>query len=179
MESTINIYDLFARMVDHKIQIIYHGLFDQEMIKSVMAMTEKKLIQENIEENLKKKLFNVMIESLQNISKHQMVPNVNSNPFMMISKSVSGYSIITGNYINNDKIPVVKQKIDHVNTLDKEGLKEYYKQARLNSVISDVGGAGLGFIDMARKSGNKIKYEFYLVDKDMSLFILHNKISNN
>lgn len=179
MESTINIYDLFSTMSESKIQIIYHGLFDQEMIKSVMSMTEKKLIQENIEENMKKKLFNVMIESLQNISKHQLVPNSTSNPFLMISSNVTSYDVVTGNYIKNDKIDIVKNKIDHVNTLDKDGLKEYYKQARLNSVISDVGGAGLGFIDMARKSGNKIKYQFFAVDSEMSLFILHNTISNN
>ena len=180
MESTINIYDIYKTMSDNKIILIYQGLFDQAMIKSVIAMTEKKLIQENIEEGLRRKLFNVMVEGLQNICKHQLITNENSqNPFLMIGKEETAYSVVTGNFIRNDKISIVKDKIDFINTLNKEELKEHYKTARLNSVISDVGGAGLGFIDMVRKSGNKLDYKFYESDIHFSFFILHSKISNN
>ncbi len=87
--------------------------------------------------------------------------------------------MVTGNFIRNDKISLVKDKIDFINTLNKEELKEHYKTARLNSVISDVGGAGLGFIDMVRKSGNKLDYKFYETDADFSFFVLNSKISNN
>jgi len=180
MESTINIYDIYKTMSDNKIILIYQGLFDQVMIKSVIAMTEKKLIQENIEEGLRRKLFNVMVEGLQNICKHQVVAGENlQNPFLMIGKEDSSYNVVTGNFIRNEKIQVVKEKIDFINTLNKEELKEHYKTARLNSVISDVGGAGLGFIDMVRKSGNKLEYKFYESGVHFSFFILHSKISNN
>ena len=100
-------------------------------------------------------------------------------PFLLISKGEQSYHILTGNYIKNDKIELVSSRIDKVNSLNKDELKEYYKQARLNSVISEVGGAGLGFIDMARKSGNKINYKFYSSNEDTSLFILQNTITNN
>lgn len=180
MESTINIYDIYKTMSDNKIILIYQGLFDQAMIKSVISMTEKKLIQENIEEGLRRKLFNVMVEGLQNISKHQMVSTENNqNPFLMIGKGDDSYNVVTGNFIRNEKISIVKDKIDFINTLNKEELKEHYKTARLNSIISEVGGAGLGFIDMVRKSGNRLDYKFYVSDVDLSFFILHSKISNN
>lgn len=180
MESTINIYDIYKTMSDNKIILIYQGLFDQAMIKSVIAMTEKKLIQENIEEGLRRKLFNVMVEGLQNVCKHQLVTHEYSqNPFLMIGKDASSYNVVTGNFIRNDKIQVVQEKIDFINSLNKEELKEHYKTARLNSVISDVGGAGLGFIDMVRKSGNRLDYKFYESDNSFSFFILHSKISNN
>ncbi|WP_317897999.1 SiaB family protein kinase [Aurantibacillus circumpalustris] len=180
MESTINIYDIYKTMSENKIILIYQGLFDQAMIKSVISMTEKKLIQENIEEGLRRKLFNVMVEGLQNISKHQMVSSENNqNPFLMIGKDETSYNVVTGNFIRNEKISVVKDKIDFINTLNKEELKEHYKTARLNSIISEVGGAGLGFIDMVRKSGNRLDYKFYVSDANLSFFILHSKISNN
>jgi hypothetical protein len=178
MESTINIYELFSIMMDHNVVLIYHGNFDQDMIKSVLGMTERKLNQEKVDENVKKRLFNVMIEGLQNIAKHQMV-NDTHYPFLLISKDEASYHILTGNYISNSKIELVKGKIDTVNGMNKEELKEYYKQSRLNSVISDVGGAGLGFIDMARKSGNKMNYKFCETSNERSLFILHNTITNN
>jgi hypothetical protein len=179
MGSTINIYELFSTMIKHNVILIYHGLFDQEMIKSVLVMTEKKLEQEKIEEGLKKKLFNVMIEGLQNVAKHQMVREDENHPFLMIGKEEHSFHVVTGNYIPNNKMDIVREKIDKINSLNKEELKEFYKQARLKSVISDVGGAGLGFIDMARKSGNKLDYRFFEIDKEYSLFILNSQISNN
>jgi hypothetical protein len=178
-QSTINIYDIYQLMTENKIIMIYQGLFDQAMIKSVINMTEKKLIQENIEEGLRRKLFNVMVEGLQNICKHQMVADsTGQNPFMLISHEEDAYNLVTGNFIRNEKIGIVKEKIDFINSLNKEELKEHYKTARLNSVISEVGGAGLGFIDMVRKSGNRLEYKFYEVDGSLSFFILHCKISN-
>jgi hypothetical protein len=48
--------------------------------------------------------------------------------------------------------------------LNADELKDLYKQARLNSRISDVGGAGLGFIDVARKTENKLDFGFYDID---------------
>jgi hypothetical protein len=179
MESPINIYEMFSLMSNHQLMVIYQGLLDQEMIKSLVSMTEKKLIQDNTLESTRKKLFNIMIEGLQNICKHQLKSeDPSKHPFMMMGRSNSAYHVITGNLIRNDKISLVRSKIDHVNSLNKDELKEYYKQARLNSVISEVGGAGLGFIDMARKSENKIEYEFYAVNDEHSLFIQLTKVNN-
>ncbi|MGZ4099989.1 MAG: DUF6272 family protein, partial [Bacteroidia bacterium] len=155
-------------------------LFDQEMVKSVLTMTEKKLIQDNVIESTRRKLFNIMMEGLQNICKHQLkTDDLSNNPFFIIGKNNEGFNIVTGNIIENSKMSIVKDKIDYINTLNSEELKEHYKKARLNSVISSVGGAGLGFIDMARKSGNKLDYRFYHIDTSYSYFILNNKINHN
>ncbi|PBQ34535.1 hypothetical protein CNR22_23045 [Sphingobacteriaceae bacterium] len=180
MDSQINIYNMFRLMLDNKLIIIYQGLFDQEIIKSMVAMTEKKLMQDNVDEGLRRKLFNIMVEGLQNICKHQFKTEVfEHNPFLMVGAGDSYYNMSTGNLINKDKIAMLESKLDEINSLSKEELKEFYKQARLKSVISDVGGAGLGFIDMARKSGNKLEYKFYDVNTTQSFFVLYTKISNN
>ncbi|MBA4239315.1 MAG: hypothetical protein C0448_01215 [Sphingobacteriaceae bacterium] len=180
MPAAFNIYDLYKIMFDNKIILIYQGVFDQEMIKSVISMTEKKLIQDNTDENLRKKLFNIMVEGLQNICKHQLdIDSTENNPFLIISSDVDSFDVVTGNLIANDKIGIVKEKIDYVNSLNKDELKEYYKKARLNSVISSVGGAGLGFIDMVRKSGNPLEYKFYDLGTDFSFFIQKTKVGNS
>jgi predicted O-methyltransferase YrrM len=61
---------------------------------------------------------------------------------------------------------MVKDRIDQVNSLNAEELKALYKQARLNSRISEVGGAGLGFIDVARKTENKLEFAFFDIDSE-------------
>jgi len=38
--------------------------------------------------------------------------------------------------------------------------------------LSEKGGAGLGFIDIARKTGQKLVYSFLKIDEEKSFFVL-------
>jgi hypothetical protein len=45
-----------------------------------------------------------------------------------------------------------------------------YKQIMRNDDVSEKGGAGLGLVDMARKSGDQLSYQFDTIDKKLSFF---------
>lgn len=168
------LHEFYDLMCENNITMIYEGEFSQDITKSVLSMTENSFNINNIDEAVKKKVYNIMMEALQNICKHEFKGTLdglpNSESLFMISLSENDYKIITGNAIDEKIIPIVKEKIDQVNSLDADGLKQLYKEARLNSTISEVGGAGLGFIDIARKSGNKISYHFYPLQDNIHYF---------
>jgi len=81
--------------------------------------------------------------------------------------------------IENSKIDDLTKILDHINTLDKEGLKELYKTQMREGRLSEKGGAGLGFIDIARKTGRKLHYHFLPIDDETHFFILTSTISRN
>lgn len=173
-----SVADFNKLMSDNNLIMIYEGEFNQDITKTVLAMTEKNFDSEGVNVSVKKKVFNVMVEALQNICKHQNSGGAeNSSSIFMIGDDGNDLMVISGNPILNNKINLVKDRIDTVNSLDKEGLKQLYKQARLNSTISNVGGAGLGFIDIARKSGQKIEYAFEKINDSISFFTLLIRIS--
>jgi len=60
--------------------------------------------------------------------------------------------------------------------MDKDELKLYYQEVLNNGNVSDKGTAGLGMIDIARKSGNKLEYQFLPVNDTSSFFCLNIKI---
>jgi hypothetical protein len=95
----------------------------------------------------------------------------------MIGKENNEYRITSGNVIYNDRIESVRSKLEQINSLDKEGLKDLYKNTLSSTELSEKGGAGLGFIDMARKSGQKLEYDFYKMNDQISFFALQSKIS--
>ncbi len=166
------IFDLHKTMLENNLILVYEGEFTQEITKSVLAMAERNMDSSGEESAVKRKVFNVMVECLQNIVKHaDAVANDHSAVFM-IGKQDNEYIIISGNPIMNENINGLKSKIDQINDLDKEGLKELYKNIIKNTEISDKGGAGLGFVDMARKSGNKLGYDFVALDDTSSFFCL-------
>jgi hypothetical protein len=97
----------------------------------------------------------------------------------MVSNSPAGYHVTTGNVIENNKIDELTQMLEKINSLDKEGLKQLYKTQMKEGHLSDKGGAGLGFIDIARKTKNKLDYHFLPIDEESSFFLLTSSISRN
>ncbi len=173
-----SIHEFHLLMEENDIVMIYDGEFNQEITKSVLLMAEKNLNSEGIENSVRKKIYNVMVETLQNVCKHQHVGNSNiKSAVFMVGETNDHYKVISGNPIKTEHIDVVRSKIDLINSKDKEGLKQLFKELRINSTISDVGGAGLGFVDIVRKSENKLQYKFEEITKDIYFFTLLSKIS--
>lgn len=174
------IYELHKDMQKNNLILVYEGEFTQEITKSVLAMAERNMDSSGEESSIKRKVFNVMVECLQNIVKHADALNTKENPthnaVFMVGKQEEQYTIISGNPILNDNIEGVKSKLEQINVLDKDGLKQLYKEIIKNTEISEKGGAGLGFVDMARKSGQKLDYDFIEMDNGYSFFSLRSCI---
>lgn len=176
MESTAISFlnTLYTLMRTHNILMVYEGEFSQDVTKSVLSMTESSFTTEQVNEVTRKKVYNIMMEALQNICKHEFKEKdgkgTGPDSLFMIASTEQEFHIITGNAVEKNITQVIQKKLDQVNSLDPEGLKTLYKEARLNSTISAVGGAGLGFIDIARKSGNKIAYHFAPLTDDIFYF---------
>ncbi len=129
------------------------------------------------------KVFNIMEEALQNIVKHSSEAHaqagnlVSQSAIFMIGKQPNQYSIMTGNPIRKADSADLKRKLDDLNKLDKEGLKEMYKEIIKNTQISEKGGAGLGFVDMARKSGEPLEFDFPEMNAEYNFFCLKVNVS--
>jgi hypothetical protein len=170
------IYDLHRTMMSQKLILVYQGDFTQETTKSILAMAERNIDSSGEESNIKRKVFNVMVESLQNIVKHsdELVDGeIKSHAaIFLIGREATRYTIMSGNPIHKSHIGGLQEKLDKINALDKDGLKEMYKEIIKSTTISDKGGAGLGFVDMARKSGEKLEYVFPEMAGDYHFFCL-------
>jgi hypothetical protein len=133
---------------------------------------------------VKRKVFNVLVECLQNLYHHidKDIVTINVKEFdksalLMIAKNKDNYQIMTGNYMETKNVNDLKSKLDLVNSLNKEELKAYYKEILNDGNRSEKGTAGLGMIDIARKSGQKLEYYFLEIDEKTSFFSLTVKIA--
>ena len=175
------IYDLHRTMLAQKLILVYQGEFTQESTKSILAMAERNLDTTGEDSSIRRKVFNVMVEALQNIVKHSdelIDGEVRSHAaIFLIGRDENQYSIMSGNPIRKTNITKLSNALEKINGLDKDGLKDLYKEIIKNTTISEKGGAGLGFVDMARKSGEKLEYLFPEMNKDYSFFCLKVNVS--
>jgi len=173
------VYDMHKVMATQNLILIYNGEFNQEITKSVLAMAEKNLESIGEDNGIRKKVFNVMVECLQNICKHSdtFEKVEEKHAVFMIGKEDEGYIITSVNLIHTENVEKLKEKLDHINTLDKDGLKSFYKELLKTAQLSEKGGAGLGFVDIARKSGQRLEYDFKPVDDIYNFFCFKTTIT--
>lgn len=177
------IYDLHRTMMTEKLILVYQGEFTQESTKSILAMAERNLDTTGEDSSIRRKVFNVMVEALQNIVKHSdelIDGTIRSHAaIFLIGRDAKRYSIMSGNPIRKENVAKLNTALEKINSLNKDGLKELYKEIIKNTTISDKGGAGLGFVDMARKSGKRLEYTFPEMNPEYDFFCLKIDVSRD
>lgn len=177
-------FRLFQGMQKENLGYIYRGLFTQNITDNIISLAETNLEQAKETSKVRKRVFSIMVECLQNITRHQSdthieVETPESSGIFVIQRKTEGYYITTGNVVDKDAVPNLTEQIQKINSLGKDELKEYYKSVLELGDLSPKGGAGLGLIEMARRSGNKLSFDFERLDDQYSYFYLHTAISKS
>lgn len=174
-----NFDDYFNKLHNGSVLLAYKGTITAEWINSVLESVESKLDSVNEDSKIKKKMYNVLVEGLQNLYHHvddlpeNMLEKFSHKFGVVVIKKVDQYyKVSLGNFITENKTKYLKDKIDKINSLSEEELKDMYKFILNHQKLSAKGGGGLGLLDMARKTGNKLEYEFFDYDSEYSFFNL-------
>jgi hypothetical protein len=173
--------ELFDELRDDDLSFAYSGLFSDTITHRIVELTQYNIDASKNFVKLKNKISFLMVECYQNIVRHtdtakEQIDDIKHvNAFFVRSIGCDFY-ITSVNYIYNDSIQNVKEKLDRVNSLSPDELRILQKDVLAKGRLSEKGGAGLGIIEMARKSGQKIEYSFDKVDEHVSLFYLHLKL---
>jgi hypothetical protein len=175
------VYEFYKSMKAHEITLVYEGEITHQITKAFTSLTESNMAKEDEPATVQRKVFHVMVECLQNISKH--ADDFTSSDFLfsgrgifLVSKGDNEYSVTTGNAVDNDRIEELTEMLESINKMNKEELKDLYKKQMKEGRLSDKGGAGLGFIDIKRKTGRDLEYHFLPISDDTSFFLLTSTI---
>jgi hypothetical protein len=129
----------------------------------------------------RKKLYSLFVESLQNALRYGIdLPHLKS-VFCFLKKNDVQYVFVTGNPIEKEKKQKLTQTIDLINSLSDKTIDKLYFHILESDFFTEGGGAGLGLLDMKRKSGyRKIDYRVKEYDGYAYFYlILEYHIRNN
>lgn len=166
--------------IDHIMIMEFKGVITQTSIVDLARTVESTLIAYQEDEGKIRTIFEIIIEVMQNILSYaydsiDMGNNTyQSNGQLNISldKKTGIYHIQSGNLIPSEAKAGIVSLIEEVNSLDAEGLKELYKERRRSRRTVHNRGAGLGFLDIARKSKQKLEMAFSANDEHSLFFEL-------
>lgn len=172
---------LSSDMATSGFPLIYKGEMNHQIMRSFAFMANRKIAENNIPTPIRKRVFHIMIECLQNITKHSDDFDKNDkqigNGLFIVGYNKDSFYVMTGNLVRNEKMKPLEDRIIQLNSSDKHQLKELFLKQMMTGSLNEKGGAGLGLIDIARKSGKKLFYHFAPYDHHRHFFLLVASIS--
>lgn len=171
-------YPCFIDMLSNNLIFMYRGVVTSDLVTHVLQIMEERLEEDKASKKTSKKVFNVMVECLRNVYSDEMsqeVSEIESIAILLVKSEEDGYLVSTGNYLKNSDVEMLKNRLDKINQMDGEKLKVYYQEL-LTNPVSEKGLSSLGMIDIARKSKQKIAYQFQTVNEFFTFFTLQAKV---
>jgi len=168
----------FKKMLeDEGVIFSFSGTISQAILSSIGETIESDLDSFAVDTNTVMKVFAIFTEQMQNImsyskERREHKGNHLSSPGLCVVgiDANNKYYVSSANMMDIHDEEKVSKKIDHINTLDKDGLKAYYKELRRSGKGVHNRGAGLGFLEMAKKSSQPLEYHITKIDNERSFF---------
>mgnify|MGYP007077396775 CR=1 FL=1 len=130
-----------------------------------MSYESKKKIRSN--------LAFTIAESFQNIVRHKNTYLGTGDENVFGIRGRKDYiHVFSSNLVVEEVKDILIERIDYINGLDKAGLKEAFMNILEEGELNEKGGAGMGLIEMARRSGNDLQHEFIEVSEGVYSFNL-------
>ena len=172
----MDIYQIKKQFNDEKILICFNGPFSHSILEEIGAAVRNHLNNENVARAAISDVFAVYIELTQNarnyILHHNLPSGEMSSTIVVVAKEGDSYSVTSGNYVLKDDRAKLVQQIEEVNNLNPDELKQLYKKQLRQERPDDAVGAGIGLIDVARKSNRPIQFNFRQINDDYEFFSL-------
>ena len=182
MNNSAVTYSTFDIFKDDSLLFSYMGFLSNAMIINSIDLIEKNIVKNKEFKKIKRKLSFLMIESFQNIIRYGDSPEARNDDYLkemfLVRNIKNHFYIVSVNLIENKKIKNVKAKLDEVNRLSIDELNDLYRKILTNNKFTEAGGAGLGFIEMARKTHQKLDFEFVNINDKYSYFYLIIKVKD-
>lgn len=176
-----DIFEFYQRISSARVLMTFKGAFSQELLVQIGELV--KLQQGN---NSKvQKMFSVFVEMAQNILYYSAEKEVRSDGkevgvgMIVIRENEKSFVITSGNAIDREKAAEIHAYCSQLVAMSPEELKVLHQKKRLEEPPKGSKGAGLGLIEMMRKSDEKAEFLITQIDDRLSFFILNIIIHKN
>lgn len=157
----------------------YRGAINQDLIIMFLHLAENKIYPKYKSASFHRKIFSVLIETLQNIHKYAIPDETGfNNAYFLVKKQPNGLQIATGNLVTPEARKVLEEKIAIVEKSDIEELKQLAKKKLFEERNPSFDSVGVGMFELAIKSDKKLTFNFHPTDSELSFFTLEVELEN-
>lgn len=174
-------YDFRNTLREEGIIFCYSGYMTEEVLSGIGNALRRKLELEETDRGKAKAVFSVFVEQVQNVIRYSAErepsePLENEDDLrygvLTVGMRDDRFFIACGNLVEQNDVDRLGACLAHIQSLDKDELKSLYKETLRGEVPKGSKGAGVGFIDIARRADQGFEFDFTELDDHRSYFCL-------
>ena len=172
---TPDLYGLRERFEQDKILLCFNGPISRSLIEEIGNALKNYLQSEQLPPASALDVFAAYIELTQNIRHYAAQSGLlgAETATVIVSHNDDCYSVAAGNIVRLEDGVALQKRIESFASMDKAALKAAYKtQLKQPRDPQATTGAGLGLIDMARKSSKPMEATLKPIDENTAYFSL-------
>lgn len=171
-----SLYKYKKELENNGIIFSFTGPMSHQVVEGVGNALKVKMEEDSVVKTVTMKVFSIFVEQVQNVINYsdEREPEVSDMAFgiIVVGKEDESFFIYCGNRIKKENVEKLKTNLEELSKMDKAELKEFYKKKRKEGSDEQSKGAGIGFIEMARKSTKPLEFSFENISSTHSFFTI-------
>ncbi|BDQ35855.1 hypothetical protein SYK_02150 [Pseudodesulfovibrio nedwellii] len=174
-----NLFKYYEEMKQEGVILYFNGPVSQSIVEGLAELMRSKMRAEDAGMGSVQRVFAVLVEQMQNIvrySSERQEDNMNQQGEIAHGQIVVGreendrFFVACGNKVNSADCEELSEYIQTLRSMSKSELKVYYRERRKGPDCVTNKGAGLGFVEMARKASSPMDFDIVPLDGETSFF---------
>lgn len=167
-----DLFSLYSSGGLEKTILMFKGLLTQDILVVLAEMLTNNLSNDPRQKTTKK-MFSIFVELAQNIHRYSSEKFIVDGReigagIVLVNEFKTYYTLISGNIIENDRLELLQEHLNQINSMDEEDLKNYRKEKLRQKRDSGEKGAGVGLVDIARKASRHIELRVKALENNKS-----------
>jgi hypothetical protein len=184
-----DLYRLRDLLRQRRIMFCYSGYVNERVLGGVGEALKQKMVIEEADTKTLRSVFAVFVEQMQNIIRYSAEKEPESADanrgeppleirygVIAIGQSDEGFCVEAGNLVMKEDVADLRARLEQIRGADRAGLKALYKEKLKAPQEAASKGAGVGFIEIARRASKPIEFDFMEVDEAYAFFMLRAQI---
>ncbi|SCA57515.1 conserved hypothetical protein [Candidatus Terasakiella magnetica] len=177
----LSLKGLHDDMLQNDITFCFTGFMSEEMILGVGKTLRHKIELEELDKRASRDLFSIFIEMTQNVIRYSAKNQIDNKDPVEIDLRYGALSIgekdnrkfvACGNLVHDEHVERLRNSLSYIQSLSQQELKQHFKECLKKDVPETSKGAGVGFIEIARRAKHGFEFHFEEATNDNHFFTL-------
>lgn len=139
----------------------FSGEFNTARVDQILNELEELVESLGLSKTVRKRIFNLAVEGLQNIERHGISnPSTSLVSFFLLYRTSNYYGLVFANLVDEKTKKELMDTMSFFEDMSKEEIKQNYLFQLNSGEVSEKGGGGLGLMTIALKSSTPLKSIF-------------------
>jgi hypothetical protein len=173
-------YRMKMESSQHGIIFSFNGFITEGILFALGDALKKKMAMDETNAGTMKRVFSVFIEQAQNIIRYSAETQPDddhegerlSSGLITVGHEDGKFFVVCGNILRREDAPVLRARLEKIQSLDPAGIKAYYLEKIKDPDESTSKGASLGLIEIARRASEPIQFDFMDIDESTTFYCM-------